>query len=385
MGGVDLFTPEMADGALSVSQLTRAARRAVEGGLGGVWVVGEVSGLKRYQSGHWYFGLRDERSQVRCVMWRSDNQRLPAAPADGTRVYCLGEPTVWEERGEFRLTVRELLSTDVGGAWQIELERARKALERDGLLDPARKRRLPRFPRCVAVVTSRDAAALQDVRSVLSRRWPLAEVVVIPTLVQGEQAERDLVRALRAIARTDADVAILTRGGGSREDLWVFNSERVARELASAPVPTISAIGHETDVTLCDLVADHRAPTPSAAAEHAVPDRLEVRQIVDHLARRAAGGLERRLRLARERLARSGDRMSTACGHQVALRGERIEAFAGRLDALSPLRVLSRGYAVAQLEPDGRAARSADQLPPGTAFRVRLADGSVRAESLGPA
>ncbi|HJQ65292.1 MAG TPA: exodeoxyribonuclease VII large subunit, partial [Gemmatimonadales bacterium] len=259
---LDLFAALSPEGAWSVAELTRRARSIVEAGLPAVWVKGEISGFKAYGSGHWYFTLRDKAAQLRCVMWSKDNQRLPAAPEDGLQVYAFGTPTVWEERGEFRLTVRQLLSTEAGGLWQGAFEKAKAALLRDGLLDPARKRAVPPYPRRIAVVTSADGAAFRDIVAVVEQRWPGVDLLLVPTRVQGEGADRDVCSALALLSRIPKlDVAIVGRGGGAKEDLWTFNSERVARAVAAAPVPVISAVGHETDVTLCDLVADLRAPT----------------------------------------------------------------------------------------------------------------------------
>src|SRR5437879_1482814 len=222
-------------------------------------------------------------------MFQKDNRRLPTPPADGMQVFVFARPTLWEEKGEFRLTVLDLLSTEAGGLWQVAFEKAKAALAKDGLLDPARKRRLPRYPRRIAVVTSPDGAALRDIIAVATRRWPVAELLVVPTRVQGDGAEAEIRGALALVTRLEAlDLVIIGRGGGSREDLWTFNHERIARAVAALPVPVISAVGHETDVTLCDLVADLRAPTPSAAAEAATPDVVEVLVDLDHLGARLA-------------------------------------------------------------------------------------------------
>ena len=367
------------DGAWSVTDVTRRARSLVEMGFDRVWVRGEVSGFKAYQSGHWYFALRDTQAQVRCVMWRSDNQRV-RPPAEGTQVFVEAAPTVWEERGEFRLTVRQLLPTDASGAWQLRLERARAALERDGLLDPARKRSLPPYPLSLALITSADGAALHDVLSVLGRRWPLTEVLLLPARVQGDGAEREVLAALALANRLPVELAIVGRGGGAREDLWVFNSERVARAVAALRVPVISAVGHETDITLTDLVADLRAPTPSAAAAAAVPDRAALTPMVAALARRLAQGLERRTALGRERLARTGDRLEAAIREHARRRSARLGELAAALDALSPLRVLERGYAVAR-DGDGRVLKRRAQFAPGLAFRLTVSDGDVGARA----
>lgn len=377
--GVGGFRPAAPEGAWSVSQVTQWARQAIETGFGSIWVEGEVSGFKAYPSGHWYFALRDARAQLRCVMFRRDSQAVARPPEEGARVFCFGQPSVWEDRGEFRLTVRRLLSTAEGGDWKLALERAKAALERDGLLDPARKRRLPSYPSRIAVVTSREGAALRDIVTVLDRRWPLAEVVVVPARVQGDGAERSLRAALARLKRLEGlDLAIVGRGGGSREDLWAFNLESVARALAEVSVPTISAVGHEIDVTLCDLVADVRAATPSAAAEAAVPDRAEVLERLTSLGRRAGLGLERRSRYADERLARATDRLSAVIAQQLERRRARLAELQGRLDSLSPLAVLERGYAVAR-DPSGRVLSRMADLSAGQAFRLRVRDGEVPA------
>lgn len=383
MDGLDLFDrfpAASAEGAWSVSEVTRRARRLVETGFERIWVRGEVSGFKRYRSGHWYFTLRDKQAQIRCVMWRTDNERLPAAPDDGIEVFVAARPTVWEERGEFRLTIKELIPTTAGGLWQLRLEQARAALERDGLLDPARKRSLPPFPARIAVVTSADAAALRDIVSVMERRWPHVELWVVPSAVQGERAERELAFALKLVNRLpDVDLCILARGGGSREDLWAFNTERVARAMAAVMVPTISAVGHETDLSLTDLVADHRAPTPSAAAEAAVPDAAQVRQGLAALARGLAKGLTDRSRLAAERLERTADRLLGVTQRGLERYRTRLEHAGARLGALSPLKALARGYAVARGEQGG-VLKSVTQFEAGMAFRLTVADGDVDAK-----
>ena len=376
-----LFDAASGEGAWTVSQVTRRARAIIEQGMGPVWVRGEITSFKAYQSGHWYFTLRDARAQLRCVMWARDNRRLRTPPADGQQVFVLGAPTVWEERAEFRLTVAELLGTDADGGWRLAFERARAALERDGLLDPARRRALPPFPRRIAVVTSPDGAALRDIVAVAGRRWPAAELLVVPARVQGAEAEAELCRALGLLGRIpDLDVAIVGRGGGSREDLWTFNSERVARAVAAVPVPVVSAVGHETDVTLCDLVADARAATPSAAAEAVTPDQDELARRLDGLAQRLGRGLRRRGERMEERVARTADRIAAAIGRRLERGAARLAAAGGRLDALSPLRVLARGYAVAR-DADGHVLRRVEEFPDGRAFRLRVTDGEIAARA----
>ena len=377
--GLDLFTAVSAEGAWTVSEVTRRARAVLEAGLPPLWVRGEISGFKAWQSGHWYFTLRDKSAQIRCVMFQKDNRRLPTPPLDGMQVFVFARPTVWEEKGEFRLTIVDLLSTAAGGLWQLAFEKAKAALARDGLLDPTRKRALPPYPRRIAVVTSPDGAALRDIIAVTARRWPVAELLVIPTRVQGEGAEGAICAALALLGRLEGlDLAILGRGGGSREDLWTFNHERVARAVAAVPVPVISAVGHETDVTLCDLVADLRAPTPSAAAEAATPDRSDVLADLAHLGARLARGLAARSGRVAERLDRTVDRLAGAIERRLERDRHALAATSGRLDALSPLRVLGRGYALAR-DAEGRVLKRVAQLPPGLPFRLRVSDGEVAA------
>lgn len=375
---LDLFAAASAEGAWTVGEVTRRARAVIEAGLPVLWVRGEVTGFKAWRSGHWYFSLRDKTAQIRCVMFSKENRRLPAPPTDGTQVFAFARPTIWDEKGEFHLTVKELLSTEQGGLWKLAFEKARAALLKDGLLDPARKRRLPPFPRRIAVVTSPDGAALRDIEVVIARRWPIAELVLVAAQVQGDGAEASVCAALARLGRLEVDVAIVGRGGGAAEDLWAFNSERVARAVAAVPIPVISAVGHETDVTLCDLVADLRAATPSAAAEAATPDRADVLIHVAHLAERLARGLTQRSQRVVDRLDRTGDRLTGAM--QVRLEQSRalLTAHSARLEALSPLKILARGYAVAT-GADGRVLKRVAQLSAGTAFRLRVTDGAVAA------
>jgi exodeoxyribonuclease VII large subunit len=371
--------PVPSDDVWSVSQVTSAVKRLIERDLGAVWVRGEIIQCKAWSSGHWYFTLRDAKSQVRCCMWKQQALKAGRPPADGTEVYVLGTPGMWEEKGEFRLIATAIIPTSAVGAQQQELERVKAALERDGLFEIARKRPLPAFARCVAVVTSLDGAALRDVTIVIRRRWPCSRLIVVGARVQGDGAEAELVRALGVVNRlTGVDVCIVGRGGGAREDLAVFNSEAVCRALAAVRVPTISAVGHETDVALTDFVADLRAATPSAAAVAAVPDLRDVERQVRSLASRLASGLSRRTSLAAERLERTADRLSAAIGQTIDRRRNRLDRSAAQLDALSPLRVLARGYAM-PTAPDGRVLKRRADFPPGERFDLRVSDGSIAA------
>src|SRR3954462_14945186 len=333
---IDLFAAASTEGPWTVGEVTRCARAVIEAGLPPLWIRGEIAGFKAWRSGHWYFSLRDKAAQIRCVMFAKQNYMLPA-PVDGMQVFVFARPSMYEEKGEFQLTVTELLSTEEGGLWKLAFEKAKAALTKDGLLDPARKRRLPPFPSRIAVVTSPDGAVLRDIESVVGRRWPVAELIVVPAQVQGAKAEVSVCSALNRIRRLPVDVLIVARGGGSVEDLWAFNSERVARAVAGMPMPVISAVGHETDVTLGDLVADLRAPTPSAAAEAATPDRAEVLAQCGVFGQRLARALRIASRHVVERLERSGDRLVRCMETRLEQSRAWLAAHGAHLDALSPL------------------------------------------------
>jgi exodeoxyribonuclease VII large subunit len=349
-----------------------------------LWIRGEVVGCKAWSSGHWYFGLRDRSSQVRCCMWKRDAERAGEPPQDGTEVFALGKPGIYEAKGEFQFNVTRMIPTAAIGAAQRELERVKEVLHRDGLFDHARKRPIPALACSIAVVTSTAGAALQDVITVVGKRWPCCRLVVVNARVQGDGAVHALVRALRLVNRIpDIEICIVGRGGGGREDLAAFNSEAVCRALAEVRVPTISAVGHETDISLTDLVADLRAPTPSAAAEMAVADRREVARQLDDLAARLAGGLGSRTRLAGERLARTADRLYGSIEAVLQRERHRSDRLAAQLDALSPLRILDRGYAV-PVGPDGHVLKRRADFAPGAPFRLRVADGDVAARVESP-
>ncbi|MGH7560022.1 MAG: exodeoxyribonuclease VII large subunit [Gemmatimonadales bacterium] len=368
-----------------MTELATRIRDVVDGSFRQTWIKGEVIQFRRYQSGHCWFCIRDAMSQIRCVMWKTYAVRLPTDPPEGIEVFIQARPAFRTDKGEIQLSVTVLLPTSGLGLQQVARERTREALERDGLLDPGRKRPLPPFPGTIAVVTSPDGAALHDLVSVARRRWPAVRIWFLPVRVQGETAPRELVRALRLVNQlVGVDLCVIGRGGGGREDLIAFDDERVCRAVAALRVPTISAVGHEVDVPLTDLVADARAPTPSAAMEMALPDRSDVRHQVEGLAARLATALRRRSALLGERLARSADRMEAAVLRRLERPRADLAALSGRLDALSPLRVLSRGYSLARL-PDGRLARVRADLPPGTPFTLRVSDGDVpaRAEPAG--
>lgn len=364
--------------AIAVSTLTQTVKDVVEGAFIPLWVRGEISDFKSHRNGHWYFCLRDPSSQLRCVVWSRDQRGIPAAPDDGMQVTVLGQLGVYAARGEMQFTVKRM-EAEGDGLWRKALELTRQRLEADGLLAPGRKRVLPRHPRCIAVVTSGSGAALRDIIAVTRRRAPGVRIVVAHAAVQGEGAPTEICAALDRVARWGgADLVIVGRGGGSREDLRAFDDERVARAVAACPVPIISAVGHEVDITLCDLVADLRAATPSAAAEAAVPSRdeltLELRGQRQRLLAAMDGCLyepRRRAVLASQELTRSATRV-------IESRRTVLSALAGRLDALSPLATLGRGYAVAT-DSAGRTLAATGDFAPGEPFSLRLRDGRVDA------
>lgn len=367
-----------ADQAVPVSTLTAMARDVLEGAFPPLWISGEVSNFQRHRNGHWYFTIKDAAAAIDCVVWGSDQARFPAAPDDGMQVAAFGRLTMWARRARVQFTLHRM-EAEGEGLWRKAFEAVRAALDADGLLDPARKRPLPRFPRVVGVVTSADGAALHDIISVIGRRNPGIDVVLIPAAVQGEAAPASLVRALEAAAAWGgADVLIVTRGGGSREDLWAFNDESVARAIAASPIPTVSAVGHEVDVTIADYVADARAPTPSAAAELVAPVLDDVRRDLAALSAGMSSALARRVREGRREVARTV-RVIRALATRATERGrERLRADGARIAVLSPLATLARGYALPRAA-DGRTLSRVAQYAAGMDFGLVLTDGVVEA------
>lgn len=364
--------------AIAVSTLTQTVKDVVEGAFIPLWVRGEISDFKSHRNGHWYFCLRDLSSQIRCVVWARDQRGIPAAPDDGMQVTVLGQLGVYAARGEMQFTVRRM-EAEGDGLWRKALEATRLRLEADGLLAPERKRALPRHPRCVAVVTSASGAALRDIIAVTRRRSRGVRLVVVHAAVQGDGAPSELCAALERVGRwAGADIVIIGRGGGSREDLWAFNDERVARAVAACPVPVISAVGHEVDMTLCDLVADHRAATPSAAAETAVLSHEELALELRGQRQRLVAAIEGCLYEPRQRAVAGARQLTRAATRAVETPRNRLATLAGRLDALSPLATLRRGYAVATA-PGGQTLASVAEFTPGEPFALRLRDGMVDA------
>ncbi|MFA7249173.1 MAG: exodeoxyribonuclease VII large subunit [Dehalococcoidia bacterium] len=376
--------------------------------LSDLWVGGEVANLTAASSGHLYFTLKDAGGQLRCVFFRNSNMGQRNLVANGASLIAHGAVTVYELRGDVQLLVDFVQPAGVG-AQQAEFERRRARFEAEGLFDPARKRALPRFPRSIGVVTSARGAAIHDITTVLARRWPLATIRFRPAIVQGEEAAVSVAEAVREIAPHGArpdrwpDVLIVGRGGGANDDLSAFNEEPVVRAIFGCPIPVVSAVGHEKDVTLADLVADVRAPTPSAAAEMVAPDRLDVARQVDALRARQDVRMTRTIAVAREVVGRASQGMArrlpdTAPLHRrVALHAdslrhhllrttsearERIAGSVNRLHALSPEATLLRGYALVSTA-DGTPVPRASSVARGDAIEVRWSDGNraARVES----
>jgi exodeoxyribonuclease VII large subunit len=368
--------------AIAVSALTELAKRILEGGFTAVWVRGEVTGFKKHSNGHWYFTLRDRMAQINSVVWSKDTRSIPAPPDEGMQVAAFGNLSVYPTKGIMQFVVRRM-EAEGDGLWRKKLELTRAKLEAEGLLRADRKRALPRYPRRVAVVTSPDGAALRDIVAVMRRRARGVEIVVVPAAVQGDAAIMEVCRAIERVGRwREADVLIVARGGGSREDLQAFNDERVARAVAACPIPVVSAVGHEVDITICDLVADVRAATPSAAAETVVRDEIELVAEIRGIGRRLTRALTKQVDGAKADLQWHASALKRRLTSATERRRARIATLGGRLNALSPLATLNRGYAVARAT-DGRALTSAKQFRDEMPFNVLLRDGTVAARVTG--
>ena len=374
------YPGETAEAAIAVSTLTETARDILEGAFIPIWVRGEITDFKSHRNGHWYFCLRDSASQIRCVVWNRDQRRIPAPPDDGMLVAAFGRLTVYPARGEMQFTIVRI-EAEGDGLRRKALEITRARLAADGLLAPERKRALPRFPKVIAVVTSPDGAALHDIVAVVRRRRAQVRLVVVPAAVQGDSAPDELCYALDQINRwRGADLVIVSRGGGSREDMWAFNNERVARAVAACYAPTISAVGHEVDLSICDLVADHRAPTPSAAAETATLSTTELAAELRRAGHRLRASIAAKFSRDRDRLRHTARDLVSAGVYQASVRRAALERVSGRLHALSPVATMARGYSVAR-GTDGRALTSTAHFSEDMSFDLVLRDGTVPAKS----
>jgi exodeoxyribonuclease VII large subunit len=392
---------DLAPRVYSISAITAYIKQRFEVDLTlkDLWLEGEISNWRQAASGHVYFTLKDPEASIRCVMWRSAVPRLSYLPAgDGDAVLAHGHVSVYELSGQYQFYVDDLEPVGLG-ALHAQFEQLKASLTEEGLFDEERKRPLPVFPCRIGLVTSPIGAALRDILNVLRRRYPLAEVVLSPTQVQGEEAPPQIVRALQALGTVEGvDVIIMARGGGSLEDLWAFNDERVARAVATSPIPVVCGVGHETDFTIADFVADLRAPTPSAAAELVTPDRDELsrhlralgaqlgavaREAIARRRHRLAGEARALQRLSpqaqidrrRQRLDDLSHTAQTTIAHWLALRRERLNGLSLRLSALNPEATLARGYAAVRRTDDGRVVSRVGQVAPGDRLSVQVSDG----------
>lgn len=387
----------------SVSQLNGHVKGLLDADvtLSGLFVRGELSNYKVYPSGHHYFSLKDESGSLRCVMFRREAATLRFRPQNGMMVTVFGRVTVFPRDGQYQLYAAAM-NPDGMGDLHLAFEQLKAKLEREGLFDESHKKPIPRFPGRIALVTSPAGAAVRDMIRVLGARWPMARVYVAPCRVQGAEAPAEIAGAIAWInSRGLADLIITGRGGGSMEDLWCFNDERVARAIYASEIPVISAVGHEPDVTIADFVADLRAATPSNAAELAVPDQNEQYELLDHLEQRMGKAVERQIKEARVLLDRASrsrmlrdpmswvrdrrallerwrERLGYAMNTTLGGRRKDMARLAAGLDALSPLRVLGRGYSIA--EGPGGIVRSVKDVKPGDGLELRLADGQIHCE-----
>ena len=393
----------------TVTELNNCVKELVESvpAFGDLLLKGEISNYKVYPSGHHYFTLKDSQSALRCVMFKGSAAKLRFRPENGMQVIASGRISVYPRDGAYQLYCSGLSADGVGDLY-VAFEQLKDQLSREGLFDPAHKKPIPRYPRKIALITSPAGAAVRDMLRILGARWPLAEVLVLPVRVQGAEAPGELCAAIAwANLHRVADLLITGRGGGSMEDLWAFNDEDVARTIYASEIPVISAVGHEPDVTIADFVADLRAATPSNAAELAVPDQNECYGWLEQMEGRLTGAMGRRLERARRELEQAGrcralqdpmnyindrrmlldyqrDRLAHGLTGAMGRERERFARLAAALDALSPLKVLGRGYAIPQ-RSDGAVLRSAKEAMPGETLRLRMADGKVSCKVIEPA
>lgn len=400
MPNADLF-----ERPYTVSQLTREIKVALEDGFGAVYLVGELTNVRRPSSGHVYLTLKDDRAQISAVMWRGPASRLPFALEDGMEVLVEGELTVYEPRGQYQIVIRRMQPRGVG-ALQIAFLKMKEKLEREGLFDPSRKRPLPFMPRKIGIATSPTGAAVRDMLRAIYARFPAAQVVLAPCSVQGAGAALEIARSVRDLnAVPGVDVIVVGRGGGSLEDLWAFNEEPVARAIYASRVPVVSAVGHEIDITISDLVADARAMTPTDAGRLVAPETEQIEAALQRGGERLAAALRGRVARARERLdalERSyalrrpldrvlreeqrvdelAQRLSRCARSLTPMLRQRLGALAGKFEALGPTNVLARGYSIT-FGPDGHVLRRAGDVRPGDRLRTLLADGEFASEALG--
>lgn len=366
---------------LTVSGLTARIKEIIEEEIGYdyVWVAGEISNFRdNYASGHWYFSLKDEGSQISAVCFKGANQYIKFKPENGMEVICCGQVGVYEKQGIYQINVRYIEPKGVG-AQALALEQLKEKLLAEGLFAQERKRPLPFLPERIGVVTSPSGAAIRDILKVLGRRFPNLEILISPTRVQGEDAPREIVNALRRLYQIEGiDLIILARGGGSKEDLWAFNEEAVAREIVNSPVPLISAVGHEIDITISDLVADMRVSTPSMAAEIAVREKNELIQDLRDLKERITISLKQRIELHGRDISQMRSDMARTIKIKLEAASLELQAISGKMDALSPLKVLERGYSITHKFPSMTFIKESKELQSGDEVLIRFHSGKAR-------
>lgn len=393
----------MTDNVISVSSLTKSIKQLLESGFPSVWVEGEISNYINHSSGHRYFTLKDEGAQIKCVIWKGMSRYLFFEPQNGMKVKACGQVTVYEKSGQYQLTVTNMQPAGIG-ALEIAFQQLKIKLEKEGLFDPDHKRPLPEYPSKIGIVTSPTGAAIRDIINIMNRRAPWVELIIRPTLVQGEGAAGDIVKAIEEFNEfAQTDLLIVGRGGGSLEDLWPFNEEVVARAIYNSDIPIISAVGHQIDFTIADFVADLRAPTPSAAAEIAVPDgselkgyfidsykRICVAQIdnihtyKDNLVGLASRyGLRRPLEIVNSRLQRLDDlnlHFNLSAAHTVDQFKNKLAVISARLESASPKKIMNRGYAFISSAKTGETIKAFTQVAVGDDIDIRLFKGSLVAK-----
>ena len=364
-----------------VSQLNSRIKSILEDGFGRdfIWLEGEVSNFRgNYSSGHWYFTIKDEDSQISAVCFKWANQHIKFVPEDGKEVVCCGQVNVYEKNGTYQLNIR-YIEPKGKGAQAVALEQLKEKLKAEGLFAIEKKRPLPFLAGKIGVVTSPTGAAIKDILKVIGRRFENTEIIISPTRVQGDEAPGEIVKALELLYRIDnLDLIILARGGGSVEDLWVFNEEILARKISESPVPLISAVGHEIDITIADLVADVRASTPSMAAEIAVCEKEELLSQLNNLGQRINNSLINRFSLLQSELDRLQDRLAWSLRSTLEKSSSEFSILSGKLDSLSPLKVLGRGYSIVYDKTGSKVVKSADKLKKGNIIQVRFETGRAK-------
>lgn len=367
----------------SVARITGYLRDILESDamLADVWISGEVSNASGSSSGHLYFTLKDEASQLRCVLF--NRKRINVEVKNGMAVAAHGRISIYEVSGAVQLYVDMIQPTGIG-VLHMEFERLKAKLEEEGLFEPSRKRPLPEYPEKIGIVTSPGGAVLHDITNIISRRYPLAELVLAPTTVQGESAVPGIINALNALNdRGDIDVIIVARGGGSLEDLWAFNDEKIARAIYSSRAPVISGVGHDTDFTIADFVADKRAPTPSAAAELAVPRRGEIEALLQSCIASMSASLSSDIERGRQHADEMYTAMSNQIDNTISIKSERLRGQELKLGSLSPLATLERGYALVQSRDGGDVISSISQVERGDMIEIKVGDGQFNSRVTG--